>query len=134
MKNTVRNYLSQNTCQYYPGETQYSNLLKLAMMQLWRQLVLFGHYHEEELGDVVKETRKILDFNSMRFRSAAAIRCVRCAALTVVARCQRCDAAARDAPARRELQQQGRCQQHRPRLLRSPLARHCLVLMLCVRN
>lgn len=70
VKNTVRNYLSQNTCQYYPGETQYSNLLKLAMMQLWRQLVLFGHYHEEELGDVVKETRKILDFNSMRFRDA----------------------------------------------------------------
>jgi hypothetical protein len=67
LKNTIRDYLAQNTCQYYPGRTPQSNPLKLSMIRLCRELVLYGHYAEAELHAVVKEACVILDFSSMRF-------------------------------------------------------------------
>jgi len=66
-KNIIREYLSQNACQYYPGRTPHSNPLKLSMIRLCRELVLYGHYLESELVAVVKEGCIILDFSSMRF-------------------------------------------------------------------
>jgi CRP-like cAMP-binding protein len=67
LKNIIREYLSQNACQYYPGRTPHSNPLKLSMIRLCRELVLYGHYLESELVGVVKEACIILDFSSMRF-------------------------------------------------------------------
>ena len=42
LKNIIREYLSQNACQYYPGRTPHSNPLKLSMIRLCRELVLYG--------------------------------------------------------------------------------------------
>ena len=67
LKNIIRDYLSQNTCQYCPGKTRYSNPLKLSMIRLCHELVLYGHYMEADLHAVVKEACAILDFSSMRF-------------------------------------------------------------------
>ena len=67
LKNIIEEYLSKNTCQYYPGRTSHSNALKLSMIRLCRELVLFGHYADSELQSIVKEAIAILDFSSMRF-------------------------------------------------------------------
>ena len=69
LKNTIRNYFSQNQCQHYPGGP-YANELKLAMMQVNRQLTLFGHYDQNELEGLVEDTRSVLDFSSMRIRTS----------------------------------------------------------------
>ena len=72
LKSKIKTYLEQNTCQYYPGRRAHSNLLKLSMIRLCRELVLYGHYSDEaELQAVVKEACVILDFSSMRFIDAS---------------------------------------------------------------
>ena len=60
LKRTIREHLSSNRCQYFPGADAHANPLNLSIVRLCFQLVVFGHYREAELPGVVEEVRRPL--------------------------------------------------------------------------
>eukprot|EP00960_Hanusia_phi_P040112 754256-Hanusia_phi.AAC.3 len=70
LRTIIKEYFAQSSCQFYPGERPFANELKLSMLKLCKQLLVFGFIAEEELKPVIKETMELLDFSSLRFGPA----------------------------------------------------------------
>ena len=66
LKKTVVEFFEKNIVTYYPPRIDYANRLKMSLLRLLRQLILFGHFNFGELESVAQIAVNVLDLSNVR--------------------------------------------------------------------